>query len=232
MIKIYKKENHGKSNLGWLQSLFHFSFAEYRNNQRIHYGNLRVINDDLILAGTGFDMHPHNDMEIISYVVDGELTHQDSMGNKHSIGRGNIQYMSAGTGIFHSEHNLGKTVTRLLQIWIYPDKKGCKPSYGDHEFSWNQRKNKLLHMVSPLDGNAPVKIHQNANLYSLELTKDNEITFNLQPGWEVYAVQIEGNSVVNSLDFNERDGLESNENLHVKAKSTSHMLFIELKKEK
>lgn len=123
MIRKLEHQNMGKSDLGWLQSIFHFSFAEYYNPQNMHFGVLRVINDDLIKPQTGFDMHPHRDMEIISYVVDGSLTHGDSMGNKQTLHRGEVQYMSAGTGIYHSEHNLGSEMARLLQIWIYPDQK-------------------------------------------------------------------------------------------------------------
>ena len=152
MINIYRKKEHGTSELGWLHSLFHFSFAEYYNPNRMKFGVLRVLNDDLIEPGTGFDLHPHKDMEIISYVIDGVLTHADNMGNKRAVTRGNIQYMSAGTGVYHSEHNRGKEVARLLQLWIFPDKKNHIPNYGDHDFAWDSRKNKFLHMVSCQNG--------------------------------------------------------------------------------
>lgn len=124
MLKHIKSQNMGRSNLGWLQSLFHFSFAEYYNPENINFGVLRVLNDDLVKPQTGFDMHPHRDMEIISYVVDSELTHQDNMGNKkNTLSRGMIQYMSAGTGVMHSEHNLTDKTARFLQIWIPPTEK-------------------------------------------------------------------------------------------------------------
>ncbi len=119
MLKKIESKNMGSSNLGWLRSKFHFSFAEYYNPNNINFGVLRVINDDLIEAGTGFDTHPHKDMEIISYVVNGDLTHEDSMGNKNTITRGHVQFMSAGSGVYHSEHNFGKEILRLLQIWIF-----------------------------------------------------------------------------------------------------------------
>src|SRR5690554_6732108 len=105
MLRKIDNTKMGRSNLGWLQSIFHFSFAEYYNPNNINFGVLRVINDDIIAPNTGFDMHPHRDMEIISYVIDGELTHEDSMGNKGALTRGQVQYMSAGTGVYHSEHN-------------------------------------------------------------------------------------------------------------------------------
>ncbi len=168
MLRRIESKNMGSSNLGWLRSKFHFSFAEYYNPNNINFGVLRVINDDLIEAGTGFDTHPHKDMEIISYVVNGDLTHEDSMGNKNTITRGHVQFMSAGSGVYHSEHNFGKEILRLLQIWIFPDKQGYKPSYGDYRFNWDDRHNKWLHMVSGKNGNAPIKINQDINIYSLE----------------------------------------------------------------
>ncbi len=123
MLRKIDNTKMGSSNLGWLKSKFHFSFAEYFNPDNMNFGVLRVINDDLVAPHTGFNLHPHADMEIISYVVEGELTHGDSMGNKSTITRGHVQYMSAGTGVYHSEHNLGENVLRFLQIWILPDRK-------------------------------------------------------------------------------------------------------------
>lgn len=123
MLRVVDSGNMGSSNLGWLRSKFHFSFAEYYNPHNIKFGVLRVINDDLVESNTGFDTHPHRNMEIISYVVNGELTHGDSMGNKNTITRGHVQYMSAGTGVYHSEHNLGKDELRFLQIWIFQIRK-------------------------------------------------------------------------------------------------------------
>ncbi|MFB0917501.1 MAG: pirin family protein, partial [Clostridiaceae bacterium] len=129
MIKRIDNTKMGRSNLGWLNSLFHFSFAEYYNPKNINFGVLRVVNDDLILSNTGFPTHPHRDMEIVSYVVNGALTHGDSMGNKNTITRGHVQYMSAGTGVTHSEYNYSDETARFLQIWILPDKRGHLPQY-------------------------------------------------------------------------------------------------------
>lgn len=231
MLRKIESENMGISNLGWLKSKFHFSFAEYYNPDNINFGVLRVINDDLIQSNTGFDTHPHRDMEIISYVVNGELTHGDSMGNKNTITRGHVQYMSAGTGVYHSEHNLGKDTSRLLQIWILPDKKGYTPNYGDYRFEWEARKNKWLHMVSSKEGEAPIKINQDANIYSLELDTEKEINFPVKDGRQAYLVQIEGASEVNSILLNGRDAMEIiEEDILIKAKETSHILIIEMKK--
>lgn len=232
MLRKIESKNMGSSNLGWLRSKFHFSFAQYYNPNNINFGVLRVINDDLVQANTGFDTHPHRDMEIISYVVNGELTHGDSMGNKNTITRGDVQYMSAGTGVYHSEHNLGKDTLRFLQIWILPDKQGCKPNYGDYRFNWNDRQNKWLHMVSSKDGNAPIKINQDINIYSLELEKGKEISFPVNEGRQAYLVQIEGNSSINKTELNERDGMEIvEEDILIKAKETSHILILEMNKQ-
>lgn len=122
MLRKIESKNMGSINMDWLKSIFHFSFAQYYNPDNMNFGVLRVINDDLIKANTGFDTHPHKDMEIISYVVRGQLTHGDSMGNENTLNRGHVQYMSAGTGVYHSEHNLGEKTLRLLQIWILPDR--------------------------------------------------------------------------------------------------------------
>lgn len=231
MLRKVDHNKMGRSNLGWLRSLFHFSFAEYYNPENIQFGVLRVINDDLIAPHTGFDTHPHRDMEIISYVVEGDLTHGDSMGNKQTVSRGHVQYMSAGTGVFHSEFNHGDEMLRILQIWILPDKRGYTPNYGDYRFKWEDRKNKWLHMVSGKNGEATVKINQDVNFYSLELDKDKEISFPVTSGRQAYLVQIEGRSDINQITLDARDGLEIiEEDIHIKAKETSHFLVIEMSK--
>ena len=232
MLRKLDHRNMGKSNLGWLKSIFHFSFAEYFNIDNMNFGVLRVINDDLIEGNTGFDLHPHKDMEIVSYVVDGELTHGDTMGNRNSISRGHVQYMSAGTGVYHSEHNLGDSTARLLQIWIIPDKKGYKPAYGDYRFNWEDRKNKWLNIVSSKDGDAAIKINQDANFYVVELDEGKEIDFQVGSNRQAYLVQIEGNSTINNLELNERDALEIiEEDILIKADKKSHILVIEMKKQ-
>ena len=232
MLRVIDSGNMGSSNLGWLRSKFHFSFAEYYNPHNIKFGVLRVINDDLVESNTGFDTHPHRNMEIISYVVNGELTHGDSMGNKNTITRGHVQYMSAGTGVYHSEHNLGKDELRFLQIWIFPDKEDYKPNYGDYRFDWSDRQNKWLHMVSSKNGNAPIKINQDINVHSLELDKGKEINFQVNEGRQAYLVQIEGGAIINDIELNNRDGMEIvEEDILIKAKETSHILILEMKKE-
>lgn len=231
MLKKLENKKMGRSNLGWLRSIFHFSFAEYYNSDNINFGMLRVINDDLVESGTGFDLHPHKNMEIISYVVDGELTHGDSMGNKNSITRGHVQYMSAGTGVYHSEHNLGEKTLRFLQIWIFPDKAGYKPNYGDYRFNWDDRHNKWLHMVSSKDGDAPIKINQDMNIYALELDHEKEISFPINDGRQAYLVQVEGSSTINNISLDSRDAMEIvEEDIHIKANEKAHVVILEMKK--
>ena len=232
MLKKIDNKNMGKSNLGWLKSSFHFSFSEYYNPLNINFGKLRVINDDLIETKTGFPMHPHNDMEIVTYIINGKLTHKDSMGNSHELGRGEVQYMSAGTGVYHSEYNLGDEELRLLQIWIFPDKNDYEPNYGENKFNWNDRENKWIHMVSSTEGNAPIKIHQDVNIYSIYLDKDNEEGLKVGENRQAYLVQIEGNSIINNVELNAKDALEIiEENIQIKAKESSHFLILEMKKE-
>ena len=233
MLKKLPKENMGKSNLGWLQSRFHFSFAEYRNHKNVHFGVLRVLNDDLIEAKTGFEMHPHENMEIISYIVDGEITHKDSMGNSETLKRGEVQYLSAGDGIYHSEHNVHKSDDlRLLQIWIIPPKLGLPRLYGSRKFEEKDRINKFLNIVSSTDGNGDIKIYQDINIYVSELENNKSLEFEIKENRQVYFVQIEGSSNVNdiTLDFGDAMEIVDIEKIEIKALGNSHFLFIEMAK--
>ena len=233
MLKKLPKENMGKSNLGWLESRFHFSFAEYRNPNNINFGVLRVLNDDIVHPMSGFDMHPHSNMEIISYIVDGEITHKDSMGNVETLKRGEVQYLSAGDGIYHSEHNLHKSLDlRLLQIWIIPPKVGLPRLYGSKRYEKNQRENKLLNIVSSQNGNADIKIYQDINIYISELEIGKSLDFTINENRQVYFVQIEGRSTVNdiTLDFGDAMEIVDINKLHIKALENSHFLFIEMAK--
>lgn len=231
MLRKLDNKNMGKSNLGWLNSTFHFSFAEYFNVDNMNFGALRVINDDLIAGNTGFDPHPHRDMEIISYVIDGGLTHADSMGNERTLYRGQVQYMSAGTGVVHSEHNRENETLRLLQIWVVPDKKNYEPAYGDFRYKWDDRVNKWLNIVSSKNGDSEIKINQDANFYVTELEEGKELEFKVGAGRQAYLVQIEGDSEINGLSLNAKDGMEViEEDITIKAKTKSHVLVIELAK--
>jgi len=232
MINYLNSKIFGRSKLGWLDSHFHFSFAEYYQPNNIQFGVLRVLNDDLIQPGTGFDTHPHRNMEIITYIVEGELTHADSMGNKETLSRGQVQYMSAGTGISHSEHNFGSKSLRLLQMWFLPDRDGYKPNYGDCKFEWSLREGQWMPVASG-DGDVkfPIQIHADIHLYATSLKKDQTIHFEVAEGRQGYLVLIEGELEANGCKMSERDALEVvEENLMLQANTNAHILLIEMKK--
>lgn len=165
MIVVRKSDERGQANHGWLQSRFSFSFAEYYDPQHMGFGPLRVINDDWIAAGMGFGTHPHKDMEIITYVLEGEIAHKDSMGNGSTIRPGDVQRMTAGTGVRHSEFNPSPIYrTHLLQIWIMPDHLNLEPGYEEKRFSVEEKRGRLRLVASPDARDNSVKIHQDATL--------------------------------------------------------------------
>lgn len=214
---------------GWLKSRFHFSFAEYRNPDNIHYGPLRVMNDDIVTPHNGFAMHPHENMEIITYIIRGELTHQDSMGNKESLGRGDVQYMSAGSGVMHSEINEGDEEVRLIQTWILPKEKGLKPQYGSRRFAPGERHNRWLRVAGPAGSDAAITIYQDANMYAGEIDAGVTLGFDLRPGRQLYLKVMEGRAEINGVVFEEGDAAEvTDEALHVEAISGVHLLAVEM----
>jgi quercetin 2,3-dioxygenase len=233
MLKKLPKENMGTSNLGWLESRFHFSFAEYINYDNMNFGVLRVLNDDIIHPKGGFDTHPHRDMEIISYIVNGEITHKDSIGNSETLKRGEVQYMSAGTGVAHSEYNLHTSKDlRLLQIWILPPKKGLDTLYGSYRYKEEESQNKFLKIVSSQNGNAPIKLHQDVNIYVTQLDAQKSLDFSIASNRQIYFVQIEGSSSINGIELGYGDAMEivDETKLEIKAIDKSHFLFIEMEK--
>lgn len=214
---------------GWLQSRFHFSFAEYHNPNNINFGPMRVMNDDLIAAHQGFGKHPHKDMEIISYIIDGELTHEDSMGNKETLSRGDIQYLSAGTGITHAEMNDSDEQVRLIQTWIIPQEKGLTPQYGSKRFDASQRYNKWLYLVGPKDSDAAIFIYQDASMFVSEIEANNTLTFTLKKGYQLYVKVMEGAGVINEHEFVHGDAAEvTQEDLSITATSKLHLLVVQL----
>ncbi|MEG0391610.1 MAG: pirin family protein, partial [Anaerovoracaceae bacterium] len=224
MIRVMKNERMGKSDLGWLNSSFHFSFAEYYNPSNMNFGVLRVINDDRVAPNSGFPTHPHENMEIVSYVVDGVLTHRDSMGNERELTRGQVQYMSAGNGVTHSEYNLTDAPLRFLQIWIFPDKAGYTPNYGDYPYEWKDREDQWLQIVSGGEGEAaPVKLHQDMNISVISLSPGKTAEYSLEQGRQAYLVQIEGEGQINGNALNPGDGVEvvEEEQILLKAQTLS-----------
>ncbi len=217
---------------GWLRSHFHFSFAEYHNNDNVRFGALRVMNDDIVQPHTGFGTHPHRDMEIISYVLSGELTHADSMGNKESLGRGSIQYLSAGTGITHSEKNDGDDPVHLIQTWILPHDKNLEPQYGSKSFDLEERKNKWLHLVGPKGSGAHIYIYQDASMYACELDDAQEITFEVGSARQLYIKLMEGKADINGTLFESGDAAEViDENIMITGINKAHILLVEMAKE-
>jgi len=219
------------ANHGWLESHFHFSFAEYHDRENIHFGVLRVMNDDIIAPHTGFGTHPHHDMEIITYVLSGALTHQDSMGNAESLGRGSIQYMSAGTGVSHSEKNEGDVPVHLIQTWILPSYKGLLPRYGSKVFDVKARHNQWLHLIAPEGTPGVISIYQDANMFVSELDQNSTLGFTLKAGRQLYIKVMEGRGVINNSVFEPGDAAKVwDENLSIEALSAMHILLVEMPK--
>ena len=198
MITLRPAGERGHANHGWLDSWHSFSFAGYHDDRHVHWGPLRVINEDRVAAGRGFGEHSHRDMEIISYVLEGALGHGDSMGTRSSIVPGDVQRMSAGTGVQHSEFNHSETgTTHFLQIWIIPDKQGVAPSYAQQHFSEDDKRGKLRLVASP-DGQAgSVSIHQDARLYAGLFDGAESAELAIAPGRLAYLYMARGEAVVN-----------------------------------
>jgi redox-sensitive bicupin YhaK (pirin superfamily) len=233
MVQKIAKEAMFNAQQGWLNSRFHFSFAQYHDPKNVQFGALRVLNDDIIAPQSGFDMHPHRDMEIVTYIIEGELTHQDSMGHRETLGRGEVQYMSAGTGVYHLEHNMHPSwPLRLLQMWILPPTKGLEPSYGSHRYTQEERSNTLLNIVSPQNGDAPIKLYQDVNFYVSELDEGQSVEYDFWKDRQIYFVQIEGSSDINGTITHYGDALKimNEELLLIKALEASHFLFITMLK--
>lgn len=231
MIKKLDHRNMGRSRLGWLDSWFHFSFAEYYNPENMHYGALRVVNDDTIQPHTGFDTHPHRDMEIVTYVIAGALTHGDSMQNVSTLKRGEIQYMSAGTGVFHSEKNNGDEILRLLQIWILPDRSGYAPQYGEVRIPWEARENRLLHIISGQQDAAYVQIHQDMDIYVSALSSGKELDIPVEPSRQVYLIVMEGEAECNGICLQQRDAAKIDESFCIKTSKGAHIMLFDMAKE-
>lgn len=180
-FKIQKSKDRHHVNMGWLDTHYSFSFGNYYDPQNTSWGPLRVFNEDAISPGKGFDEHPHQNMEIITYVLDGKLTHRDSMKNQGAVSKGGIQYMSAGTGVVHAEYNDSPQSVHLIQMWILPRRNGLKPNYGQENFTEKDRKNKLLMVASGQPGvNAPISIYQDATFYIAKL-ENKKLKHRFQP---------------------------------------------------
>jgi len=209
MNTIRRASERGHAEHGWLNSYHSFSFADYFDPQHVEFGPLRVINEDRVASGAGFGTHPHRDMEIISYVLSGELAHKDSMGNGSVIGPGDVQRMSAGTGVRHSEFNASPTEPlHFLQIWIKPDILGIDPSYEEKHFADSDRQGRLLLIASPDGQNGSVLIHQDALLYAGRFNGEERASLKLERNRRSYVHVVRGQVRVNGAELEEGDALK------------------------
>jgi len=231
MIALRRAEDRGHANHGWLDSYHTFSFADYYDPDEMGYGSLRVINEDRVAPGMGFGTHPHRDMEIISYVLDGALQHRDSMGTGSVIRRGDVQRMSAGTGVMHSEFNASsRDPVHFLQIWIEPDRVGIAPGYEQKNFPAEEKRAQLRLIASPDGVDGSVRIHQDAKLYAALLDGDQHVTYALADGHKAYLHVVRGEVQLNGQVLRTGDGakIEGEPELQLSDGSDSEVLLFDM----
>ncbi len=228
MYYLRRASDRGHANHGWLDTNHTFSFADYRDPEHMGFGVLRVINEDRVAGGEGFPTHGHRDMEIITYVIEGALAHKDSLGNGTTITPGEIQRMSAGTGIRHSEYNASDKTTHFLQIWIMPEKEGIKPGYGQKKFDISA--NKLTLLVSKKGDDGSITINQEASIYAGKWTAGKELKFRMDRSRKAWIQVVRGNLTVNDQELQTSDGLGIGEiqDINLKAKSDCEFLLFDL----
>lgn len=233
MITIRKSSTRGYAQHDWLESFHSFSFAEYHDDAYMGYSVLRVINEDKIAAGLGFGMHPHRNMEIITYMISGELRHQDSMGNSSVIGAGDVQYMSAGTGVRHSEINASSShEAHLLQIWILPQYTGLTPHYAEQHFSAEQKRNRWCPIASPLVNESAIQIQQDVQLDAAILETGFSLQKKLTPNRCAYLQVVSGTLNCNGELLNAGDAAQVEQESEVNLQTTSgaELLWFDLPK--
>lgn len=231
MLRVRKSEDRGHASHGWLDSYHSFSFADYHDPAHVHFSVLRVINEDRVVPGEGFPTHGHRDMEIVSYVLDGALEHKDSMGTGSVIRPGDVQRMSAGTGVRHSEFNASESEpVHFLQIWILPEKNSIEPSYEQKHFSPAELTGKLRLIASPNGREGSVTIHQDAFLYAAKLEGDTRVTHRLATGRRAYVHVVRGATVVNNAALSTGDGarLEHETIIELAADGSAEVLLFDL----
>ncbi len=229
---IHKAETRGHANHGWLNSHHTFSFANYYDRERMNFGVLRVINDDTVAAGMGFGTHPHDNMEIVSIPLAGDLEHKDSMGNITVIKEGDVQVMSAGTGVTHSEYNKNKDKeVKFLQIWIFPNKKNVTPRYDQISLQDIRKENEFYQILSPNQDDQGVWIHQDAWFHLGNFTKGTTDEYNIKKeGNGLYAFILEGEVEINGEILSKRDGMGiwNTDTFELKATENAHVLLMEV----
>ena len=222
MIELIKADTRGSADHGWLKAKHTFSFAEYYNPERVHFGPLRVINEDRIAPGQGFGTHPHRDMEIVTYPISGAIEHKDSMGNGTVINAGEVQRMTAGTGVLHSEFNHSQDEElHLLQIWILPEQDGLEPGYEQTAFPREDKLNRLR-LVASRDGrDGSVTVHQKIDLYASVLEQGTELVHPVANGRRVFLQVVQGGATVNGHAVTDGDGLQISEEREVRIVATA-----------
>ena len=229
---LHKANTRGHVNHGWLDSNHTFSFANYYNPQRMNFGVLRVLNDDRVMAGRGFGTHPHDNMEIISIPLDGDLEHKDSMGNVAVIKKGDVQVMSAGTGIFHSEYNKNSDKeVKFLQIWLFPNKRDVNPRYDQISLNNEEMNDNFMQILSPNQDDEGVWIHQNAWFHMGNLSKGKSVEYKIKDSRNgVYAFIIDGDVSIEGQELNRRDGygVWDTDKINIDAISNARVLLMEV----
>ncbi len=230
MITIRRSDERGHIQQGWLNTYHTFSFADYFDNDWVHFRSLRVMNEDRIAASQGFGMHPHRDMEIITYVLSGEVAHTDSMGNSGSIRPGDVQRMSAGTGIYHSEINPLPEELYLYQIWIMPKQKNVTPTYEQKRFEDAEKKNQLRLVASPDGADGSVTIGQDAKLFASLLDSGKSLALPIAAGRAIWVQAVSGKVSVNGVEIGTGDAaaITDEAQFHIEAKENSHLLVFDL----
>ncbi len=231
MMMIRPSAERGQADLGWLKSRHSFSFASYHDPAHMHFGPLRVINEDWIAPGTGFGMHGHRDMEIITYVLEGAITHRDSMGNSSVIRAGSIQRMSAGTGVMHSEHNREPdTTTHMLQIWIVPQQLAIEPGYEERLIDDSARRGRLVLIASGEPQDGAVRIHQDVSLWAGRFDGSESACFDIAPARQVYVHVARGGIEINGRALAAGDAamLVGERELTLSAGTASEVLVFDL----
>ena len=229
---IHRADTRGHANHGWLDTYHTFSFANYYNPERMHFGVLRVLNDDRVAPGQGFGTHPHDNMEIISIPLEGDLEHKDSMGNVTVIREGDVQVMSAGTGIFHSEYNKNEDrEVKFLQIWVYPNQKNITPRYDQISIRDVEKKNSFYQILSPHSGDQGVWIYQDAWFHLGNLDKGTLAEYRIQKeGNGIYVFILEGEAEIDGATLKKRDGMGiwETERIPVQANTDVKVLLMEV----
>ncbi len=229
MIQIIPAQDRHYSDLGWLKTYWLFSFGSYYDPANIHHGRLRVFNDDIVLPHSGFDLHPHDEMEIISVILEGEMSHKDTMGNETVIRANDVQRMTAGTGLQHSEWNKSDDPVKFFQIWILPDRAKLKPSYDQKSFSPDLWQNRLALLASNSKQDSIVQLNTQASLSRAELTGSKQLEIIPQSGQSAFLYMIDGEAVINGHTIHPRDQLRISDEsaLQIQSETKADFIFIE-----